>query len=336
MSNTDGFFALSEEETTSFAAYEKEALANDPPEEELEPEAEAPAEAEADAEEPDLEPDDDDEIEPKESRNVRLRIKKEAEKRRAAEARAVDLERQNAITLERLNILAAAIHGEQEQTRQAAQQPQAEEDPMPDPDQDIFAFAKWQARQLERVKSEQQQFAQLQQQQRQTYEQQQQFQAFAREVQAEEARFQAQKPDYGDAVNHVRSHRVNAYQMLGYSPEQAAQLVDRDALNFVAQLRQSGRPIAESIYEFARSQGYKPGAAQAETPRDESGRFRSERIETATRAQTANKSLSGSAGTATSAAVTGSDIAKMSAKEFERFLERDAKNGYKISQKLFG
>lgn len=342
MSETENPFALSADEEREFAALSgsEQAQESDDYEEIATRDPESAAEV-AEAEQAKDDPD----AEWRSKRRVPVEALIEHRvKLREAEKQIAERDRQFAIAQERLNILMASVQGEQQAAQTQQQAPEPVDETPPDPEQDIFAYVKWQAKQLERQREEISRFSQMTHQQRQAYEQQQAVTRFAQEVMAEEQSFKSQKPDYDDAINHVRGQRMQAYRTLGYNDVQAEQMVNRDALNFVAQIKQSGKPIAQTIYEYAMSQGYTPAQARAaaqasEQPRDESGRFQpaqSEKLATVAQAQNRNKSLSSTNGTSGKKELSVSDLASMSDKEFHALIKKDEENGNALFKKALG
>jgi hypothetical protein len=336
---TESPFALSADEVREFAAME--AAERGQPIEEGAPEddvAERDPEAAADLIEADEPENADDEW--RNTRKVPFKTF-DAFRRRAreAETKLQEQQRQIAVAQERLNILMASVQGDQQQAQPQYQQPEPE--PIPDPEQDIFAFAKWQKDQIDRLQSQVQQVAgQTEQQQRAAWEHQQR-QALAQRVIHEEQQFSAEKPDYTDAVEFVRSRRITAYEQLGMPRAQAEATVNNEALNFVSQIAQSGRPIAQTVYEFAMQNGYTPGQARAAAaqaqPRDETGRFQpaqSEKLATVANAQARNKSLSSSNGS--SGKKDDVDFLSLSNDEIYNLVQADAKVGHKMLRKQLG
>jgi hypothetical protein len=340
---TESPFALSADEVREFAAME--AAERGHPIEEGAPEddvAERDPEAAADLIEADEPENADDEW--RNTRKVPFKTF-DAFRRRAreAETKLQEQQRQIAVAQERLNILMASVQGDQQQAQPQYQQPEPE--PIPDPEQDIFAYAKWQAQELERVRAQVQQVAGLTEQQQRAAWEHQQRQALAQRVIHEEQQFSAQKPDYTDAVEFVRSRRISAYEQLGMPRAQAEATVNNEALTFVSQIAQSGRPIAQTVYEFAIQNGFTPGQARAAAneaagttqPRDESGRFQpvqSEKLATVANAQARNKSLSSSNGS--SGKKDDVDFLSLSNDEIYNLVQADAKVGHKMLRKQLG
>jgi hypothetical protein len=339
MSETENPFALSPDEEREFAALSGSEASNeaDDFDEVAVRDADSAADV-AEAEEKSADPD----AEWRSKRRVPVEALIEHRvKLREAEKQIAERDRQFAIAQERLNILMASVQGSEQQAQPQYQQPEPE--PIPDPEQDIFAFAKWQKDQIDRLQSQVQQVAgQTEQQQRAAWEYQQRQQLAQRVIQ-EEQQFSAEKPDYTDAVEFVRSRRITAYEQLGMPRAQAEATVNNEALNFVSQIAQSGRPIAQTVYEFAMQNGYTPGQARAAAaqaqPRDETGRFQpaqSEKLATVANAQARNKSLSSSNGSSGKKDLSIAELASMSDKEFHALIKKDEENGNALFKKALG
>lgn len=248
----------------------------------------------------------------------------ERKRARAAEQEKAQYLQERAVLQERVNAMMAAFQG-----RQQAEQPAApaEETP-PDPDTDIFAYAKWQAKKLA------EQEAAIKQTQAQFQQQQMQRQV-AETHMAAENHFRAEKPDYDDAVNHLKTIRFNQLSAF-MPPEQAAQQVAKEAFEFVAGAIQRRMNPAQAAYDYAIRSGYTPKQARAaaaeaaaDVPRDEAGRFvaqRDPKLDQVAAAQARSKSLSNTAGAAGKVDLTVDRLAKMSDKEFKAFLAKDEDN----------
>lgn len=177
---------------------------------------------------------------------------------------------QTRIGNERLNQLMQAL--------QAQQQPQ-----IPDRETDpINHFATVQALQQRQIE---QQNAFIAQQQAER-EQQAQLAQLHQYVNAQEREYVASKPDYLDAVAHLKSVDTRALVALGHDQATAEQIVHRHLTELAANLARQGVSLPERVYALAQAKGYAP--KQAET---------SQRIATAQRGVAASRSLGSGAGT---------------------------------------
>jgi len=315
MAGDEDAFALSAEEQNAFAAM----AAGGPAEEPVEHDdiAEHDPDAAADLAAQDEPAQQDDAEDWKQARKVPFKAF-DAERRRAREAEARALQQQEVITRaqERLNMLMAAMQPEQQQVAP----PQVEAPP--DPEQDIFAYTKWQAQQIEAVKRQNQMLYEAQAREVQTRQ-------LATHVASLESQFAAQAPDYTEAVAFAKEARARMYTAAGLSPQAAQQRVQAETLQFVQEQIQSGRNPAQSAYEMAKAMGYTPKARGADQPRNENGQFvapRSDKLDTVAKAQARNTSLSSASGSAGNKGLSVEALASMSDREFESFLSKDSIN----------
>jgi hypothetical protein len=104
-------------------------------------------------------------------------------------------------------------------------------------------------------------------QQTEAQAQQAQLEQFSRGFQLQEQQFASEAPDYYDAVGFLRNQRQGELKLMGYNDQQAAQLVDAEALNYAITMTQNGVNPVQAFYETARQRGYKgqAPAAPAET-----------------------------------------------------------------------
>lgn len=81
---------------------------------------------------------------------------------------------------------------------------------------------------------------------------------FTQHVQADEKRFEAEKPDYMQAVAFAKEFKAKEYKTFGYSDSEAAQMVNNDALGIAQRALQLGGSPAEFAYQYALTIGFKP------------------------------------------------------------------------------
>ena len=325
MVGEDDSAALSAEEMNAFAAMAAGGSADDPVEHDDIAEHDPEAAADLAAQD---EPAQQDESEDwKQARKVPFKAF-DAERRRAREAEAKAAQQQEYIAraTERLNMLMAAMQPEQQQVAP----PQVEAPP--DPEQDIFAYTKWQAQQIEAVKRQNQALAEAQARDAQTRQ-------IATHVTSLEAQFAAQVPDYVDAVAFAKEARVKMYAAAGLSPQAAQQRVQQEIWQFVHEQTYAGRNPAQSAYEMAKALGYTPRAKGGEQPRNENGQFvapRSDKLDTVAKAQARNTSLSSASGSAGNKGLSLEALANMPDRDFEAVLARDSKNGNEALKRALG
>lgn len=106
----------------------------------------------------------------------------------------------------------------------------------------------------------QQQLAELRQQQ-QARELQEQL---TRSVAAAEQQMVAEKPDYYQAVNYVRSQRIAELQVLGLDETQAAQQAQQELAQAAYLNAYHGRSPAQVAYQLALAKGYRPQASDGQ------------------------------------------------------------------------
>lgn len=211
-------------------------------------------------------------------------LHRERDNRKAAEDRARNFEVELAKSTERMQILL-----------QSMQPPQEPEDTGED---DPIGFFHRETQSLK------QQVEEFKQQQRVQQENAQ----LANFTQYHEAEFIKSNPDYYDAVNHLRSVRVNELNMLGYAPEIVQRVIMDETDAIIRSAAQASKSPAEIAYSIAKQRGYAPKAAKADAPPAQS-----------------TKSLSQGGGTPPGAGVTAQDILRMSPDEFSKFSEKNPK-----------
>jgi len=203
---------------------------------------------------------------------------------------------------ERLNQLMAALQQQQQQ-------------PIPDVQVDPVSNFDMRLRQQQQIIEQQNQWLARQQQeqaQRQQYEQLHSY------VNSQERAFVAQKPDYVEAVNHLKQADARALMALGHDEETAAQMVHSHFTQLAAQLANQGVNLPERIYALAQVKGYTPKSSEGQ-----------QRIQTAQRGVAASRSLGSGAGTANN--LTLEALASMPAEEFA-----EATKDPKVFRRLMG
>jgi len=237
-------------------------------------------------------------------------LHKERERRKSVEAEYLTVREKMARAEERLAVLNEVL--QQPQAPQTATASEQEE--MPDPEKDIFAYVKWQAKEIERLKQTQTQVAERTQQQ----EGLQQLQrAYVQDAQT----FAKDKPDFRDAYSHLANSRARELMALGYNEQQIRSQLTQEETQIVAQAFQQRRSPAAVLYEQALARGYSPkqaaAAAQAPNP--------AQKLETVARGQATQKSLSG-AGGSSGEGLTVEALANMSEQEFAEVQARIGKS----------
>lgn len=209
-----------------------------------------------------------------------MRLKLEAQEREMAELRK---DREQKIRFEeRMRFLQEQqqqrLAQERAQREAAAARKLAEEDPMPDKEEDPIGFNEWRVRQLERrVEAEAAQRGQLAEQQVHA-QRVAVINKIAGEYTTWEQRFQLERPDYAQAFAHVANWYAGFYRARGVPEERiAAALEDerarliRDCLDIApdgsGNYRWARNPAA-IIYQTAHQLGYRAGGGQ-QPPQDD-------------------------------------------------------------------
>lgn len=254
--------------------------------------------------------------EPKEEKQEAEQVKvvphqalhEERQRRKEAQAEIARLRQEqaqrDAILSERLN-----------QLYQASQpQPQLR-DPQQDPDP-LAAMAHNQQLTLQQLADLQKRVA-TEDWQRQQAQAAQQLVGWAQQQAVE---FKAEKPDFDQAYNHVKSIRMGELQAMNLSPQQIAQTLYQDEMWVLQHAAQSGKNPAEILYNMAERTGYK--LKQEQAPAEQ-------KMETLQKGTQAAKTL-GSGG-APAGTPTPEQIANMNDEEFEKLKADLRAKGKRIS-----
>lgn len=161
-------------------------------------------------------------------------------------------------------------------------------------------------------------------------------------VQAHEAAFVAESPDYYQALNFLRQSRGQELSELGMSPQAIAEQIHRDERWVAAQALQSRRSPAQAIYNIAKARGYTAAAQQAGSETPNAGAAAGDRDEAQQREAAAQRREAGAREARTIGSISGGSgggkltaeaLAKMPESEFEAVLAK-LKPGQR--QELFG
>lgn len=231
----------------------------------------------------------------------------ERERRKEIESQYQTILQKHAVLEDRWNSILKA----QEQR----QEPQTgDEDPMPDPNKDIFAHSAWQARQIERLKEDQ---AKKWGEFEQTRQQQQEEQAILQEWTSSVQQFQTQKPDFGDAAQYLSDLRAKQLSALGLDQNGINATINQELKGVIQQAKQVGKSPAELIYQYASVSGYAPKQVQqqntAELP---------DSLKRVAQAQEQAKTLANGGGKGGSDPDSPEAIASMSEREFEAWMSK--------------
>lgn len=147
---------------------------------------------------------------------------------------------------------------QQAQQQAAPEPPKPETPPEPDYNENPADWLRWRNERLEeRIEalSGRMPDPQAQQQQQQQYEAIQRLQST---IGSYEAEFEKANPDYGEALEHLRSMRRQELTLAGYDHAAVQQIIGQEELTSAARLLQQGRNPVEAAYEIAKLRGYKP------------------------------------------------------------------------------
>ena len=299
--------------------------------------APAPKEA-AEADDEDLELDDEAEVEeapvakqePERPRTVPHKaLHAEREKRKAIEAEAQKLREFKAVMEDRFATMQRLAAQQAEQ----AQAPQVEEDPEPDPNQDIFAHQAWLARQL---KAERETRMQAEQQARQRQELQAAEQQVWGRWEQDRAAYAQQNEAFPDAAKFLAGLRDRQLEAFGIEDRrQRDEMINAELRNAVIQAAQHGRNSAEVIYRLAIAAGFNPESAKSAAAQvAQVAPPAPDKLGQITKAKDASMSLSRAGGKAAPPEMTAEDLASMPQDEFNKWMEKDKNKAF--FRKLMG
>lgn len=176
-----------------------------------------------------------------EERQRRQKVEAELQEQRAAQQRLTD----------RLDMMNQVIYGQQQARLEAAAPPP------PDPQEDLPGYVEHLNKQYtEQVGQIQEQLQQAQQQQ----QQQQAIENLRSQSRAQAEQFAQQHQDFGEAYSYYRQSRAAELRAQGFDDQTIAGAVEREELNLASAHLQSGRNVAEALYNAAKVRGYSPKA----------------------------------------------------------------------------
>jgi hypothetical protein len=179
-------------------------------------------------------------------------LKAEREKARAFEAELKAERETRARVDERLKMLSEAVT--------AAEPVEKVEAPViPDPEQDIFGYAKYLAAELEALKTSHTTAQAETAEQRQTA-------AVITSYQRDAANFESKQPDFKEAYNFLIGLRKTQLEAQRYSPEEVNKWLHVEEMNLVQRAFEGKTSPSQDIYNLAKSMGYAPKVAAQATP----------------------------------------------------------------------
>lgn len=237
-------------------------------------------------------------------------LQEEREEKKALRSELEDSRRRSAVLEDRWNTLLTLSE-------------QAQQEPPPDPDQDIFAALKYERQQREALENRLADRDYQAQADAMVAEGQRQIWSFWHQ---DAAAFKEKAPEFDQAARWMSEQRTQQLKSLaGLNPQLRseagiAQQINNELQAIVVSAAQSGASPAATIYEMAKQWGWR-GAGESE--RSEFVPYRGGRK------NAAEFSLSSMGGGAHSGPRTPEDVAYMSAAEFEAWLTRNGSRGFK-------
>ena len=210
------------------------------------------------------------------------------------------------------------------------EQPQQEPEQPPDPEQDIFAYAKWQAKQVEELKSK------ISDQEKQT-EQQRLIEAQESEIWStwknDASAYAAEKPEFNEAVQWLSDFRAKQLSSMALiderfsTPEGINAQINAELRAIVLGAKEKGQRPANVVHQMALAYGYQPKSA------DPQNLSLPEQLAKVASAQESAKTIGQASGRAGADALTPEAIAAMSPQEFDRWVA-DPKNAALLDKML--
>lgn len=194
-------------------------------------------------------------------------------------------------------------------TERPTQQQKSTPDEKPDPEKDIFAYVRWQEKELESLKSQLNEKTSR-------YDAHHEEQQFRSTYIADATKFLGEKPDFRDAYVHLVTGRDRELAALGMTDDAARKAhIAKEEKALVQQALTKGMSPSKVLYDFAIARGYSAAAAQqAANP--------AAKIENIQRGQkTAGVSLSGAGGTS-GEGLTAEALSNMNEDEFAAVMSK--------------
>lgn len=238
----------------------------------------------------------------------------ERERRKAVEKELADFREKAARVDERLRILTEAARQPQAPAPAA---PAAEPPKVPNPEEDIFGYAKHLEQQIADLKSGLERTAQETREERE-------FKAVRDDYIADLNRFGAQEPAFADAFRFIAQTRAAELKALGATDAQIPQMLGKEELDVAIAARQRGVSPAELLFQVAKARGFAPKAPEpAPAPAAAPAETAAQRAERVAAGQAGpGKSLS-VAGGAPAGEVTFEMLASMNERDFEAFATKN-------------
>lgn len=252
----------------------------------------------------------------------------EREKRKQIEAETRELREKLARLEERWTMLS--------QMQAQKQVPEEQEETPPDPNEDIFAFTQWQAKQLQKLQEkltarEQQELAYIQQKQ-------QEAEVWGR-WETDARRYAQENPDFPNAakwLSETRDKQLQAFARVDKrfeDPRVRNAQIEEELKQIVMHAASQGASAAEAVYAIAQSYGYTP-QSQGQQQQPPVNNELADRLKKIEQAQGASKTIGQAPGTSGGDEITAEALAAMPEEEFSRWVS-DPKNA-RLFEKLMG
>lgn len=173
-----------------------------------------------------------------------------------------------------------------------SQQETAVETP-PNPEEDIFAFSKWQNDQLKRLETK---ITEREQQEQQSKQQTEQEKAIWDHWNASRAQFEAETPDFTRAAEYLLNLRTGQLKTIGLSEQEINETINKEVAGVVIQSANSNKSPAELVYNYAKASGYTPAQAQAAAAQVATATELPDNLKRIQSAQTASRTVGASGG----------------------------------------
>ena len=236
----------------------------------------------------------------------------ERERRKAVEKERDEFRVTLARMEERLRMVTEAGAAQPAAAAQAAPEPETP----PDPNEDIFGYAKYLEKQIQDIRAGQTQLTDAQRTEAAERAAATQRNEVLTAYQGDVRRVMTTQPEFADAYNHLLTSRMQELVLVGVPEAEALQAVRREEFEIAQDAIRLGQSPAERMMKIARIRGYAPKpaapvapATPAETPAEKAARISA--------GLAASKSLS-AAGGAPAGELTMEMLANMSEAEFER------------------
>ena len=238
-------------------------------------------------------------------------LKAERERSKALEAELGKFKENYSRVDERLKMLSEAVTAS-DPASQAVEAPV-----IPDPEQDIFGYAKYLATELEALKASHGAAQAETQEERQT-------RAVISTYTRDRDVFVQKQPDFMDGYNFLLGTRKAQLELQGYSPEEVSRWLVKEEMDLVNRSLQNKVSPAQTIYGLAKSMGYAPKAAVPAVPAaaaKPAAPSVTDEIDRIKRGQAASMSLSNGNGSA-GEELSLEWLANLPMKEFEAFMSK--------------